>query len=59
VPDAAIIACIACPDPPASSRLPMAVEITPGLIELTRAPRSPQLLAAAATRIRFARLANG
>jgi hypothetical protein len=48
--DSSMIALITSPKLPLSSWLPMAVEMTPGLIELMRAPRLPHEDAAAATR---------
>src|ERR1700712_4144169 len=56
--DRLIIDLITVPELPLTSWVPMVVEMTPGLIELTRAPRCPQADAAAATRRWLARLAK-
>lgn len=58
VPEASIIPRIRPPLSPESSALPMGVEITPGLIELIRAPRAPQARLAGYMRSWFARLAT-
>lgn len=58
VADAAIIAGMPAQDSELSSRWPIPVEMTPGLMLLTRAPRAPQRALAASTSSWLARLAN-